>query len=67
MLFKLGRERVKETPNYEHVGVKVCAKDGFHVRTEETVTKAQRVLDMAAPVGIAKSGFSMYICCLVYG
>ena len=51
MLFKLGRERVNKTPNYEHVGVKVCAKGDFRVRTEETVTKAQRVLDMAAPVG----------------
>ena len=39
-VFKLGNQKVKEKGYYDHVGIKVCMKGDFFVRTEERVKKA---------------------------
>ena len=65
-MFKLGDARVKETYYYDHVGIKICLKGDFHVRTEEKVKKARTTLNMATCMGVRKGGLNLYTCCLIY-
>ena len=65
-MFKLGKDKVKETPYYDHVGIKVCLKGDFHVRTEEKVKKARTALNMATCIGIRRKGLNMRTCCIIF-
>ena len=65
-MFKLGDNRVKETPHYDHVGVKICLKGDFFVRTEEKVKKARTVLNMATCMGVRKGGLNLSTCCTIF-
>ena len=65
-VFSLGPERVKERLYYDHVGVKTCVQGDTHVRTEEKVAKARKVLNMASTLGIKKGGLSLSACNLIF-
>ena len=65
-MFSLGEKRVKETGYYDHVGIKACLKGDTHIRTEEKVKKARKVLNMATCMGIKRGGLNMATCCLIY-
>ena len=65
-MFKLGPERVKERLFYDHVGVKTCVKGDTHVRTEEKVSKARKVLNMSTAIGIKKGGININTCNKIY-
>ena len=65
-MFKLGTNRVKEVPYYDHVGVKICLKGDFHVRTAEKVKKARTTLNMATCMGIRKGGLNLSTCCMIF-
>ena len=65
-MFKLGPNRVKETSYYDHVGVKICLKGDFYVRTEEKVKKARTVLNMATCMGMRKGGLNLSTCCMIF-
>ena len=65
-MFSLGGERVKERLYYDHVGIKSCIKGDGHVRTEEKISKARKVLNMNTNVGIRKGGLNLMTCNLIY-
>ena len=65
-MFSLGGVRVKEKLFYDHVGIKTCVKGDTHVRTEEKVTKARKVLNMTTNIGIRKGGRNLKTCNVIY-
>ena len=65
-VFKLGPERVKERLHYDHVGVKTCVLGDTHIRTEEKVKKARKVLNMSTSLGIKKGGLNMNTCNMIF-
>ena len=65
-MFKLGCDRVKETLYYDHVGIKICLKGDFHVRTSEKVKKARTALNMATCMGVRKGGLNLATCCIIF-
>ena len=65
-VFKMGTSRVKERLTYDHVGVKTCALGDTHVRTEEKVTKARKVLNMSTSMGIKRGGLNLETCNLIF-
>ena len=65
-IFRLGPERVKERLYYDHVGIKTCVIGDTHVRTEEKITKARKVLNMATSMGIKKGGLNLSTCNLIF-
>ena len=65
-MFSLGGIRVKEKLFYDHVGIKTCVKGDTHVRTEEKVTKARKVLNMTTNIGIRKGGLNLKTCNVIY-
>ena len=65
-MFSLGGQRVHERVYYDHVGVKTCVKGDTHVRTEEKVKKARKVLNMSTNMGIRKGGLNLNTCNLIY-
>ena len=65
-MFRLGTERVKERIYYDHVGVKTCVKGDTHVRTDEKVSKARKVLNMSTAIGIRKGGINLSTCNVIY-
>ena len=65
-MFSLGGKHVKERLYYDHVGVKTCVKGDTHVRTEEKVKKARRVLNMSTNMGIRRGGLILKSCNLIF-
>ena len=65
-MFSLGGKRVQEKMYYDHVGVKACVKGDTHVRTEEKISKARKVLNMSTNVGIRKGGLNLSTCNLIF-
>ena len=65
-MFKLGTERVKERVYYDHVGIKTCVQGDTHVRTEEKVSKARKVLNMSTAIGIKRGGINISTCNIIY-
>ena len=65
-MYKLGNDRVKEAPYYDHVGIKICLKGDFYVRTDEKVKKAHTCLNMATCMGIRKGGLNILTCCMIF-
>ena len=64
--FSLGSQKVKERLYYDHVGVKTCVKGDTHVRTEEKVKKARKVLNMSTNMGVKRGGLNLNTCNLIY-
>ena len=65
-MFSLGGNRVCERMYYDHVGVKSCVKGDGHVRTEEKISKARKVLNMNTNIGIRRGGLNLKTCNLIF-
>ena len=65
-IFKLGKERVKEKVNYDHVGVKVCLFKDDETRVKENICKGRRALNAAAGLGMRKNGLTIKTCSLIF-
>ena len=64
--FKLGKDKVDEKLEYDHVGVKVCILAGDNSRVEEKIGKGRRTLNATSGLGIRKNGLSMKTCNLIF-
>ena len=64
--FKLGRDKVMEKLEYDHVGVKACTIVDDNDRVEEKVGKGRRVLNATSGLGIRKSGITIKTCNLIF-
>ena len=65
-MFSLGGKRVKERLYYDHVGIKTCVDGDTHIRTDEKVSKARRVLNMSTNIGIRKGGLNLNTCNVIF-
>ena len=65
-MFKLGKDKVDEKLEYDHVGVKagVIAQDNS--RIEEKIGKGRWALNATSGLGIRKNGLSMKTCNLIF-
>ena len=61
-VFQLGKEKVGERREYDHVGVKACTISSDNERVEEKIGKGRRALNAASGLGIRKSDISMKTC-----
>ena len=64
--FKLCNEKVKETDNYDHVGIKNCIFNNYKARTEERISKGRRAFNAVTSVGIKKKGITMRVCSTLF-
>ena len=64
--FKLGKEKVYEKLEYDHVGVKACTLTNDNSRVEEKIGKGRRVLNATSGLGIRKCGITMKTCNLIF-
>ena len=48
------------------MGIKACLVGDTHIRTEEKVKKARKVLNMASCLGMKRGGLNMSTCCMIY-
>ena len=60
--FKIGKDKVKEYKEYDHVGVKNCLFHNYLPRTEDRIRKGRRAFNAVTNVGIRKRGLSMRVC-----
>ena len=65
-MFSLGGIRVHERNYYDHVGVKSCVNGDGHVRTEEKISKARKVLNMNTNIGIRRGGLNLKTCNIIF-
>ena len=65
-MFKLGKERVHEKLEYDHVGVKACVNYSDNERVSEKIGKGRRALNATSGIGIRKSGITMKTCNLIF-
>ena len=64
--FKLGKERVCERLEYDHVGVKACILSEDNERVSEKIKKGRRALNAASGLGIRINGITMKTCNLIF-
>ena len=64
--FTLGPDKVEEKLYYDHVGIKICVLGDSHVRTEEKISKARKVLNMSSSLGIKRGGLNISTSNLIY-
>ena len=64
--FKLGKERVPEKLEYEHLGVKSCLHDDNDSKVEDKVSKGRKTLNAASSLGFKRNGLTMIACNLIY-
>ena len=62
----LGPDKVKEKLFYDHVGIKTCVLGDKHIRTEEKIIKARKVLNMSSALGIKRGGLNLSTINLIY-
>ena len=65
-IFKLGKERVHEKLEYDHVGVKACVRYDDNEQVSEKICKGRRALNAASGIGIRKSGITIKTCNLIF-
>ena len=63
--YKLGKDKVQEKLEYDHVGIKACVLDD-NSRIEEKLAKGRRALNATAGLGIRKSGLVVATCNLIF-
>ena len=61
-VFKLGKGRIKERDEYDHVGVKACLNSEGNSRIEEKISKGRRTLNATAGLGIRQNVLNMATC-----
>ena len=64
-VFKMGKERVCEKLEYDHVGVKACVTVE-NERVTEKIGKGRRALNAASGLGIRINGITMKTCNLIF-
>ena len=64
--FKLGKDKVKEKTEYDHVGVKNCLFGNFTVRTEDRISRGRRAFNSVTSIGIKKKGVCMSVCTTIF-
>ena len=64
--FMLGPDKVKEKLYYDHVGIKTCVLGDSHIRTDEKISKARKVLNMSSSLGIKRGGLNLSTINLIY-
>ena len=65
-VFCLGKDRVPEKSNYDHVGVKSMIFNDDASQVSEKIAKARRALNATAGLGIRKNGLTMKTCNIIY-
>ena len=63
---KIGSDKVKESTEYDHVGIKNCLFNNFMPRTEDRIRKGRRAFNAITCVGIRKRGLSMKVCARLF-
>ena len=64
--FKLGKDKVKEKVEYDHVGVKNCLFGNFTNRTEDRISRGRRAFNSVTSIGIKKKGVCMSVCTTIF-
>ena len=64
-MFKLGTDRIRESKEYDHVGIK-NSTSASECRVMEKIGKASRTLIAVAGVGIRKNGLNIMSCNVIY-
>ena len=64
--FRLGRDKVGERSEYDHVGIKACIFKDDNQRIEEKLSKGRRTLNAASGLGIRKNGLTLKTCNLIF-
>ena len=64
--FMLGKEKVGERCEYDHVGIKACIFNDNNDRIAEKIGKGRRTLNAASGLGIRKSGITLKTCNLIF-
>ena len=64
-MYKLGKDKVGERCEYDHVGIKACVLRN-NSRVEEKIAKGRRALNAAAGLGIRRNGLSVATCNLIF-
>ena len=65
-VFKLGKDKVDEKLEYDHVGVKACVLAHDNSRIEEKIGKGRRALNATSGLGIRKNGLTMKTCNMIF-
>ena len=65
-MYKLGREKVHEKRNYDHVGLKNCVCMDNTARIDEKIAKGRKTLCASTGIGIRIGGLPQKICCFIY-
>ena len=60
--FLLGKEKVREKVEYDHVGVKCCLFSNYLPRTEDRIRRGRRVFHAISSIGIKDKGVNMSVC-----
>ena len=63
--YKLGKDKVQEKLEYDHVGIKACVLEE-NSRVEEKLAKGRRALNATAGLGIRKNGLVVATCNLIF-
>ena len=61
-IFKLGKGRVKEKEEYDHVGVKACLFLEGNSRVEDKISKGRRAPNATSGLGIRQNGLNIGTC-----
>ena len=64
--YLLGTERVKETNEYDHVGLKSCTRGKYSNRTLEKIKKGRKTLNAASGIGMKRGGLNMRACSFIF-
>ena len=65
-VFRLGREKIPEKQEYDHVGIKATIAPDNEARVCEKIAKGRRALNASSGLGIRKNGLNMMSCNLIF-
>ena len=65
-MFNLGPDRIRESKEYDHVGIKNSTSRDNENRVLEKIGKARHTLNAASGVGIRKNGLNIMSCNVIY-
>ena len=64
--FSLGKDKVVETGEYDHVGVENCLFNDFRPRTVDRISKGRRAFNAILNTGIKRKGLNMAVISSLY-
>ena len=64
--FVIGAEKVPETEEYDHVGIKNCLFNNYTPRIDDRISKGRRAFHSVSGPGIRKKGVNMTVCSYLY-